>query len=84
MKTQSKDTSVKAEEFLIGLLRSVSVSKKISKVQSLTSAIMKLSKRAIKRVNPELDEKELNILFVRYNYGNKLAEKFQKFLYEEK
>lgn len=45
---------------------------------------MKLSKRAIKRVNPELDEKELNILFVRYNYGNKLAEKFQKFLYEEK
>jgi hypothetical protein len=39
-----------------------------------------LSRRAIARANPGLDEQELDLLFIRLHYGAPLAQKVGEFL----
>ena len=80
MKSQSIDTDQKAEEVLISLLRKASSTEKISLVCSLSQTVVQLSRRAIARRNKNLDEKELNVLFVAHNYGKDLAERLRKYL----
>ena len=41
---------------------------------------MQLSKRAIARANENLDEQELNLLFVSHHYGSNLADRLRKYL----
>ena len=73
MKTQSSDTHPKVEELMILLIRKASIAKRISKVRSLTQSTVLLSRRAIKRANPDLNTKELNLKFVSFHYGDELA-----------
>jgi len=73
MITQSPDTHPIIEELLVSLIRSSSIGKRISRVRSLTESTIQLSRRAIMRANPDLDKKELNIKFISYHYGEKLA-----------
>lgn len=80
MKTQSSDTSIKTEEVLINLIRQKSISERISKVLSLSSFIIKISKRAIARANPDKSERELDLLFIKYHYGNDLESKVKRYL----
>ncbi|MBN1695777.1 hypothetical protein JW879_10345 [candidate division WOR-3 bacterium] len=80
MKTQSPDTNIKAEKILISLLQKQSASEKFSHVRSLSEIAIRLSKRAIKRANKNLNEEQVNLLFIEYNYGKDLATKFRKFL----
>ncbi len=84
MKTQSRDTHPKAEEVLIGLIRKASVAKRISRMRSLTRTILRLSKRAIAKVNPGLSEQELNMLFVKIHYGEDLANHLRTYLEQKK
>ena len=80
MITQSTDTNPEVERLLISLLRKLNPTQKLEQVQSFSSSIINLSKRAIDRANPLLSKDEKNILFVRYHYGSKLADKLGKFL----
>lgn len=80
MRTQSIDTDINAEKFLISLIRKASTSKKIAQVRSLSQTTIQLSKRAIARANKHLDEREVNLLFVAYHYGNDLADRLKKYL----
>lgn len=80
MATQSVDTNAEVERFQISLLRKASVAKRFALMQSLTSTTIQLSKRAIARANPGLSKRELDLLFVKYNYGDKLAEKLRDYL----
>jgi len=73
MRTQSPDTHPEIEKVLISLIQNSSVAKRISKVRSLSESTIKLSRRAIMRANPGLDETELNFRFIYYHYGEKLA-----------
>jgi hypothetical protein len=73
MITQSPDTHPKIEELLISLIRNTSTAKRISRVRSLSESTIGLSRRAIKRANPDLNKKELNLKFVSYHYGENLA-----------
>lgn len=73
MITQSPDTHPKIEELQISLIRSSSTAKRISSVRSLSESTIRLSRRAIMRANPDLDKKELNLKFISYHYGEKLA-----------
>ena len=84
MKTQSIDTHPKAEEIQIQLIRQATVAQRIARMRSLTSSLMKLSKRAIRRANPEASQDELDILFVKYHYGEELAARFQAYLQQRK
>lgn len=80
METISKDTHPKAEKVLISLLRQESKARKFSQVRSLSQMTIQLSKRAIARANKNLDEKERELLFIKYHYGNDLAERVKKYL----
>lgn len=80
MLTQLTDTNPKAERFLISFLRNLNTTQKLEQVQSFSSSIIKLSKRAISRANPGLNEKEKDLLFVRYHYGDELADKLRIYL----
>lgn len=84
MKTQSIDTHPKAEEVQIQLIRQASVGQRLSKMSSLTSSLMRLSRRAIRRANPEAGQDELDVLFVKYHYGEELATRFQADLQRRK
>jgi hypothetical protein len=73
MKTQSPDTHPEMETVFISLLRDLSVAKRISKVRSLSESTIKLSRRAIVRANPGLDNDEMSFKFISYHYGENLA-----------
>lgn len=78
MVTQSIDTDPKVEQILISLLRKIPFAKKFDQMQVFSSTIIKLSKRAIARANPNLSQQEKDILFVKYNYSAQLAASLQK------
>ena len=84
MITQLTDTNPEAERVLISLLRKLNTTQKLEQVQSFSSSIIKLSKRAISRANPDLNEDEKNILFVEYHYGVELANRLRKYLGQRK
>lgn len=73
MITQSQDTSPETEEVLVSLIRNSSISERISRVRSLSRSTIMLSRRAIMRANPALNDNEVNYLFVAYQYGKKIA-----------
>lgn len=80
MKTQSIDTNEKTEKVLISIIRKESHSKKLSQVFSLSQMAIQLSKRAIRRANPNLDDNEINLLFIELHYGRDLANKVKQYL----
>jgi hypothetical protein len=82
MKTQSPDTHPKTEKVLISLIQKASPAQKIHQVRSLSQTVMLLSKRAIARANPDLSQRELDLLFVSYHYGEDLADRLRKYLEE--
>jgi hypothetical protein len=67
MKTQSADTQPEAEQTLIALLRNTSRATKFAMIRSLTRTAFQLSQRALRRANPDLTERELDLLFVEYH-----------------
>ncbi|MFQ5709286.1 MAG: hypothetical protein ACE5HO_17655 [bacterium] len=83
MKTQSVDTQPQAEKLQISLIRQASLAKRISLVRSLSNTTLQLSRRALAAANPDLNQKELQILFVELNYGVELANRFRKRIREK-
>ena len=79
MKTQSPDTSKLAEKALIRLIREASSATKFSQIRSLSQTAIQLSRRAIARVNSELSERQIDIRFVAYHYGEELASNLEKY-----
>lgn len=80
MRTQSIDTDPKAEEVQISLFRKATITYKFYKILSLSQSVLQLSRRAIARNNKNLTEKQIDILFVTYNYGEELAENLSNYL----
>ena len=80
MITQSPDTHPRMEELQVLLIRSASTAKRISRVRSLSETTIRLSRRAIKRANPDLNERELNLKFVSYHYGENLADLLHEYM----
>ena len=80
MITQSSDTSAQAEKVLIELIRKSSVTKRISKVRSLSQTAIYLSRRAIQRSNPSFRKRDVDLAFVALHYGENLAEQLRLYL----
>jgi hypothetical protein len=80
MLSQSPDTSPEAEKVQIELLRKSSISRRISKVRSLSQTVIYLSRRSIQRAKPFLSERQVSIAFVANHYGEKLAERLRMFI----
>ena len=80
MRTQSIDTDPKAEEVQIFLFRNATITNKFYKILSLSQSVLQLSRRAIARNNKNLTEKQIDLLFVTYHYGEELAENLSNYL----
>ncbi len=77
MLPQSLDTHIDIEKIQISMIRRESFAKKISQLCSLSQSTRQLSRRAIKRANPTLNEQESELLFIKYIYGSDLAIRFR-------
>ena len=80
MKIQSRDTHPQIEKIQLTLLKKQSVAKKFAQVCSLSQTTILLSKRAIAKKNQNLDEKQINLLFINHQYGKDLANRVTKYL----
>jgi len=76
----SFDTHPEAEKFQISLIRKAGTAKRMSLMRSLSKTVIQLSRRAISRANPGLNEEEVNLIFVANNYGDDLAKRLSKYL----
>ena len=74
------DTHPDAERVQIELLRRMSGAQKIAKLRSHTAMVIGLSRQAIARANPQLNRRELDILWVEYAYGKDLATRLRLYL----
>ncbi|MBM4029691.1 MAG: hypothetical protein FJ280_30475 [Planctomycetes bacterium] len=79
MKRQSPDTDVKMEAAWIALLRRATPAQKFAQVRSLSATTLSLSRRAIVRRHGDLTDVQLRGLFVYYQYGPELADRFQRY-----
>jgi hypothetical protein len=80
MSTQSVDTHPEIEKLQISLIRKASVSKRISKLRSLSQSVIRLSRRAILRANPSFNQMDVNIAFLKYHYGEALSNAVKVYL----
>jgi hypothetical protein len=74
------DTHPEAERVQIELLRQMTGAQRIAKLRSQTALVVGLSRQAIARENPHLDEREVNLLWVENTYGKKLATDLRNYL----
>jgi hypothetical protein len=84
MRTQSSDTSPEAERVQIELIRKASSAKLFGIVRSFTQSLMFASRQNIRKLHPELNQDELNLLFVELYYGKELAEQVKEYLERRK
>jgi hypothetical protein len=80
MKTQSVDTHPKAEAVQIDLLRKATPARRAWLMRSLSQTMLRLSRRTLREMNPDLSEQALNVLFVRHCYGDELADRLEIYL----
>jgi hypothetical protein len=74
------DTHPDAERVQIELLRRMSGAQRIAKMRAHTAMAIRLSRQAIARANPQLNEQEVILLWVEYTYGKDLAEGYRHYL----
>ncbi|HLP48158.1 MAG TPA: hypothetical protein VK469_19600 [Candidatus Kapabacteria bacterium] len=78
--SELSDTSPEAEEIQLSLLKKLTPAQRAAKVFSLSNQVIALSKRAIQRQNPGLNEFEIKILYLYYFYGPDIAQKVREYL----
>jgi hypothetical protein len=72
------DTSLKAEQVQINLLRAAGVARRVELVRSVSSSVIDMSRRAIARCHPDWSEVEVKVEFVKLNYGEAIADRVRQ------
>ncbi|NQU66111.1 MAG: hypothetical protein HQ517_17775 [SAR324 cluster bacterium] len=84
MHTQSEDTPPEVEKRLIALIKKASISKRLARTRSLSQSVIKLSRRAILRANPDFNQRDVNLAFLKYHYGDELSDSVREYLDKRK
>jgi hypothetical protein len=74
------DTDPGIEAIQIALLRKASVSRRAAVACSLSQTVLDLSRRAIARANPGIDELELKCIFAQIHHGPEVTERLRAYL----
>lgn len=74
------DTNPKIREKQISLIRQLTVAERISRLRSFSETIIRLSRRAVARINPALSKEELCCKIVAYYYVNNLSDRLYKYM----
>ncbi|NIR52244.1 hypothetical protein GWO43_26995 [candidate division KSB1 bacterium] len=80
MRTQSPDTPPEIEEVQLALLRKKSIPERMALVQGLSATTIRLARQAIARNNPDKNEQELNLLFIKLYHNTSFSYKNSRFL----
>ena len=51
----------------------------MSLVRSLSGTMIQLSKRAIARANPDINTDQIDLIFIKFHYGEDLAKKVERY-----
>lgn len=76
MKTQSPDTSLEAERFLIGRLQAAGSSRRLQMACDASRAIRQLTWSGLRQRHPHATEAELRRRYVALTYGEDAASQF--------
>jgi len=68
----------------LDLLRKLTPEERLQKAISLTSEVVRLSKAAIRRRFPEIDEDEVKLKFIALHYGKELADEVREWCRKRK
>jgi hypothetical protein len=74
------DTDPDMRRRQIELTRQLTPAEKIAQVRQMTDCVVRLSRRAIARANPDLSREEVDLRWVEINYGSKLAGELRAYL----
>ena len=80
--TQSPDTSEAAERAQIAIMRRLGPGKRLEMMRRLSRSQLKLAWSGLKRANPALSERELQVRAVELWYGAEHAQRLQAKLKE--
>ena len=83
MKPGLSDTTEEIERIQAALLRRLTVAERISRSRSLSQTAIQLARRAIRRANPHLTKREVELLFVALHYGEDLASALRSHLSDQ-
>jgi hypothetical protein len=81
MKTQSPDTSLEAEQVLIGMVRKAPVSKRFAFVQSWAASLLEASSQYMQQLYPQASDGEARLLFIERQYGKDLTDELRRALH---
>lgn len=84
MKTQSIDTSPDAERVLIGMLRSVPISRRFSIVQSWSRSIIEAGRFDVSQLYPQATMQEVRLLYAERHYGKDLVNRLRTALQQRR
>ena len=76
------DTNREAADKQIEVLKAQTPSGRFLLTLSLSNTVIGLSKRAIKRANPDIADEEVRCRFVELHYGKQLSDQFRRYLNE--
>jgi len=80
MKTQSPDTSLEAEQILIGMVRKAPVSKRFAFVQSWAASLLEAGSQYMQQLYPQAGDEEAGFLFIERQYGKDLTDELRQAL----
>ncbi len=80
MLARSADTDREAEKVQIDLLRRAGPARRVQMALSLSSEVIGLARRAIRRSLPEASEAEVQLRFVELHYGRELSRELRRYL----
>jgi|WetSurMetagenome_2_1015567.scaffolds.fasta_scaffold86954_2 hypothetical protein len=79
MQLHTVDTSKQFEDIYLNLLSKRTIPEKFKLIESISSLVIRLSKKAIRDANPTLSKTDLDLLFIKLNYGDVLHDKLKKY-----
>lgn len=74
MQTTPPDTAKAAEDLQVRLVRGASVARRLALACALSETTASLSRAAIARAHPAMDEREADLRFLRLHYGPEIAD----------
>lgn len=79
-----RDTSPEIEKIQIQMFRNATAAKRFARARSLSSTVIQLSRRAIRRNHPFFSDQDVKEEFISLHYGKELAEKVRRFVEDKK
>ena len=76
----SGDTTPDAERMHVQLLRRAGPFKRSGMASSITNWCLEAAREGLRRARPHLSQRELDLLFVEFNYGRELAMHVRRYL----